>query len=174
MYAGGCPHCAVWTREEINVKMLDEGRDVEMIDECVSLHTRSTFRCSLGHEWRTAPNNVISGTNCPSCARYGFDVNKSAHSYILLFDDFIKYGITNNLKTRLAQHRTAGNFTLIESKRYDTGREALDWELNIKRTHGGNYVSRDQLPNGFTETLHPDKLDLIISSSKTLDAQHSS
>jgi hypothetical protein len=172
MFAAGCPLCVGWTREEINSKMHTDERDIEMIDEYIDAKTRVTFQCSFSHRWITTPANVLNGTGCPSCATHGFDISKPAHSYILRFDDFIKYGITNNLKTRLAQHRRAGNFTLIESRQYDTGREALDWELNIKRTHGGNYASRDQLPSGFTETLHTDKLNELVQTSLTTDTQH--
>ena len=108
---------------------------------------------------------VLNGSGCPSCASYGFDVNKSAHAYVLLFADFIKYGITNVLDVRLAQHRRYGDFTIIWTHLYPTGREALDWELNIKRTHGGNFIARERLPNGFTETLPVEKISEIVQNT---------
>jgi hypothetical protein len=165
----GCAMCAGHhkTREQFNETLIKNGRTERMIGEYLGTLTKTLFRCEEGHEWMVRPNDIDNDRGCPLCAQFGFDTSSSAHTYILLFDDFIKYGITNDLKRRLREHRRNGNFTLIETRYYESGYDALEWEREVRRTHGGNYISKERCPDGFTETLPTEKLNELVQTCLT-------
>jgi hypothetical protein len=48
------------------------------------------------------------------------------------------------------------------SEYHQDGKRALDWENNIKRTFGGRYVTKEQCPDGYTETLAIHLLEHIV------------
>jgi hypothetical protein len=104
----------------------------------------------------------LSGNGCPLCAEYGFNPSKPAWIYVLIFANFIKYGITNNLGQRLCKHKLNGEYTVALSKLYEDGSFALDWENYIKKTHGGKFVTKNECPDGWTETLCVSKLSDLL------------
>lgn len=158
-----CPHCSgkyPLTTEIVNERLKD--RDIQLVDEYVSSHTRVNFKCKEGHEWVTVPANVLQGQGCPTCAPHGFNPKNSAYVYVLQFDTFIKYGITNDLKTRLRRHNLKiGKHTVIATKFFENGQDALTWENTIKKSLGGRYVTKERCPEGYTETLSLDLLNTI-------------
>ena len=42
------------------------------------------------------------------------------------------------------------------------GQLALDWENHIKRVYGGRYATKEQCPDGYTETLPIELLENLI------------
>ena len=151
----GCPHCSnrfPLTKEIVNERLKDRG--IELIGEYITSKTPSVFRCSYNHEWAASPHNIMRGNGCPSCSVYGFKLDIPSYGYLLDFGHFIKFGISNTLKKRLREHkRNNGNYTVIKTKLFENGQHALDWENDIKKKYGGSYVSKDVLPDGYTETL---------------------
>jgi len=114
------------------------------------------------------PYNVVnSGSGCPHCADYtngGFKPSLPAWEYVFIREDYLKFGITNNLTGRLNDHRRGGEIVLVHEKYHENGQLALDWERHIKQTHGGRYVTKEQCPDGYTETLPIALLESIIWS----------
>jgi hypothetical protein len=150
------------TKEEINDRLRVTNRGIILVGEYLGTHKHTLFRCSKNHEWYCAPSNAVRGYGCPSCANFGFDPTKPTHGYILLFDTFIKYGITTDLKIRLMKHKTNnGSYILHKTKLFETGHDAISWENNIKKTFGGKYVDKELCPDGWTETLPIEKLSEI-------------
>ena len=152
----GCPKCSrnfPLTKEDVNERIKDRG--IELIGELVTTDIHSVFLCANGHTWIPTPNSVLKGSGCPvCCGGGGFKPDKAGHGYLLDFGYFIKFGISNAVKRRLVQHKYYnGKFTVIKTKYFDNGQDALDWENDIKKKYGGWYVSKDILPQGFTETL---------------------
>ena len=43
------------------------GRGITLIGHVRSKYGKSSFQCSNGHEWLTAPNDVAEGEGCPQC-----------------------------------------------------------------------------------------------------------
>lgn len=162
----GCPHCSGTyspTTVEFSEWLSEDGRGISLVGEYTNNHTKTTFQCCYGHEWITTPNSVKGGCGCPVCAERGFSPLKPAWVYVLAFANFIKYGITNDLERRLREHNRNGDYTLVYSHLHQIGQHALDWENNIKRTHGGKYAAKDQCPDGWTETLPHYVLEAIIN-----------
>lgn len=167
-----CPICAdtSLTKDQINQRLIDEDRHIELIGVYKNNYTPTTFRCSEGHEWQTNAGTLLSNkSECPTCAIYGFSPLKPAHIYVIAYRDFIKYGVTNKIEQRLEQHRLWGEFNIIVKRACETGAIALRWENHVKTTIGGNYVSREIMGNGFTETLPRSKLNEVIETTKRLD-----
>ena len=162
----GCPVCSDTTlsKEIVNHRLREQGRNIKMIGEYVNNYTRSLFRCSDGHEWQTEPGNVLRATGCPTCAEFGFKPNKPAHLYIIKYPTFIKYGIANNLEQRLEQHRKWGDYTVIHTCLYETGTQAKNVERHIKQTFGGSYVGSEIMGNGWTETLASEQLNALLET----------
>ena len=136
-----------------------------MIGDYIYLHIKTEFMCNKGHIWSAIPNSVVNaGCGCPYCAEYGFNPKKPAWIYILIFKNFIKYGITNNLDQRLIQHKRNGEYTVAVTKLYENGTTAKKWEGDVKITLGGHYVTKEIMPDGWTETLPYDKLNLLLET----------
>ena len=151
----GCPRCSnnfLLTTEDIKERIKDRG--IELIGDYITADIPVLFRCANNHTWKTTTNNLYR-TGCPECNDGGgFKTFKAGHGYLLDFGHFIKFGISNVLPRRLTEHkRNNGKFTVIKTKLFDNGQDALDWENDIKKKYGGWYVSKDILPHGFTETL---------------------
>lgn len=161
----GCQKCHgnfKWSIEY--VKEVLSKKNIVLESEYLGSNIRSKFRCEQGHSWMTVPRSIVkNNTNCPSCASYGFKQNEPAWVYVLKFEKFIKYGITNDLKQRINTHsKRNGNNELIETRFFQVGMNALNLEKQIKQTLGGNYVTRDECPDGYTETLSLDKTSLLL------------
>lgn len=121
-----------------------------------------TFTCSEGHTW----DAKYYKSKCSSCAAYGFDLKKPAVGYILKFPSFIKYGITNNLDSRLYRHKIHNpEHEIVFTLNFKTGLEAKLWEETIKINFGQKFVDKTQCPDGWTETLDCFKLNDIIKKS---------
>ena len=164
----GCPHCSGThspTTEEFRDWLSQDGRGIFLVGEYTNNHTKTTFKCRCGHQWATRPNSIKNGTGCPMCVERvgGFNPTKPAWVYVLIFANFIKYGITNDLDRRLREHSRNGTYELAYSHLHESGKTALDWENNIKRVYGGKYATKDQCPNGWTETLPRHLLESIIN-----------
>jgi hypothetical protein len=164
----GCPRCspsAKKTTESLRDWLLTDERGITLESEYLGHHKKSLFKCNnIDHAaWYATPCHIKNGKGCPECAKSGFKSNKSAWSYVLLFDGYIKYGITNNLQQRLWAHKhNNGDFTMVMSEYHKDGKLALEWENHIKRTHGGRYVTKEQCPDGYTETLPINLLEYLI------------
>lgn len=169
----GCPVCnggshnAVSNKKELVNKLLTDGRGISLIGEYINAQTKTLFKCSSGHFWEAKPHSVKNiGSGCPACADHsggGFKVSKPAWEYAFVRENYLKFGITNNLSNRLADHKRCGDFTLVHSRYHENGQQALDWENLVKKKFGGNFVSKRQCPDGYTETLPSHLLETIIN-----------
>ena len=160
----GCPHCACQaplTKEIVNERIKDRG--LELIGDYVSAHVKSEFKCKHDHYWMTRPNGVVRGGGCPTCAICGFNTNKPAWEYGFTRNGYLKYGITGDLPRRLYEHRKHGEIKLVHERYHELGQLALDWENYIKRTYGGRFATKEQCPDGFTETLCESKLGVLLN-----------
>jgi hypothetical protein len=158
----GCPHCSKkipWTKKTINDEL--KNREIEIVGNYSSATKKTTFRCYQGHQWEAKLNNILHGhkTGCPHCSEHGFNPSKPAYAYVLKFDNFIKYGISNSLETRLNKHKLTGFYEIIIAKHYNIGQVALNWENEVKKIFGGKFATQTQCPDGYTETLSTELLE---------------
>lgn len=166
----GCPKCSKLAAAEklkSSKKKVNESlneREIELIGDYINGKTKTTFKCVCGNIWMSTPGNILKGQGCPSCAEYGFKLNKPAWIYVIDFGEFIKYGITNNIKVRLGKLKQSnGKYFVVITKMYETGSMAFNMEQRIKQELGGKFVTKDILPDGWTETLPKDNLEMLIN-----------
>jgi len=164
-----CPECN--GTSPLTVEMIEKsliGRDIEFIGPYKNNSSSTKWRClKCDNVWMTSTGNLlVAKTGCPSCAEYGFNANKPAWAYVFAREKYLKYGITNDLNRRLSEHRKYGDITLIYEQHYHSGKLAVKWEKDIKKLFGGRYVTKEQCPEGWTETLAITLLEDVINHSK--------
>ena len=173
----GCPECALlkkrgdcYSRESFNEIMVANKTGITMIGEYHGNKTKTMMRCRCGNEWEAAPGRVVSGSGCPKCTNYGFKIDQPAWTYVFTRDNYLKFGITNNLESRLGSHSFHGEFVLVNNVYYQCGKDAKQWESFIKKKFGGRFATKDQCPDGYTETLSVDKLTEVVNTmTKIID-----
>lgn len=168
-YDSGCPYCT-------NKKVLVGFNDLatthpelcnEMVDITLSTSLtagsgkRIAWKCSFGHQWvtRVSHRTKSSGSGCPECADFGHHVEEPSSFYVVMDDEILKGGITNesNRRRRLAQHRKVGLTTVFHVSHFPTGHEARALELawiDFVKGAQGYQVSRDRLKVGWTEAVY--------------------
>lgn len=86
MRGSGCPACggARLTNKSVDDKLC--GRNIERVGEIAGAHYKTTWRClaaDCGHEWDTAPTNILSGSGCPKCSNHIKLTNLSVDTRII-------------------------------------------------------------------------------------------
>ena len=153
----GCPEChrlsLMSSVESVTSKLKTLDKPIKMTGEYFGVMNNTEFQCECDHKWKAKPHNIFNGSGCPKCAKHGFKSHLVGYGYIIEFDDFIKYGIANQYERRLRHHKRYGDFKVLLLKKFENGKDAIEWEKMIKNKFGGNFISKEVLPNGFTETL---------------------
>jgi hypothetical protein len=135
-------------------------------------------RCTTcGSEVSPTLMKIRTGGGCRFCASHGFDLTAPARVYIVTHHHHkaVKIGIggTAGRNERVAQHRRSG-WALAKDWHFATGMEAHAVEqavLHYLREAGhGPYLSRDTMPNGWTETfdaeaITPATLGVIVETN---------
>lgn len=160
----GCPHCsgkAQLSKDIVNQRIKD--RELTMIGDYLGILSKTEFKCRHEHYWSATPGNIMTGSGCPTCnGKGGYNPNKPGVFYIIDFGHFIKYGITNDEKRRFNEHKRNGKFTTTFNVLFENGSDAQNLERRVKQEFGGGFATKDKLPNGYTETLCPTKLPLLM------------
>lgn len=134
------------------------GRQEKVVVQCTECE--ATFTPIVG--------NLFQGKGCAVCANYGFNPAIKGYLYILSVrkEDKImgyKFGITNSPEDRVKriQKRCAYDIHPVFIFNFSDGKEAASIESSVKRFYG-NYFSKDEMSDGFTETVGVDQgKDLI-------------
>lgn len=171
----GCPKCAgqcpTQAKEDFEANVLNRAWDFSADYEYKNSATNVSLICDKGHHHLITPNNFKHGNGCPKCAKNGFRPNLPASLYLssLSIDGIIKgykLGITNNsVEARMRQHSKHSIFdhAIVEDYKFEIGKDALDLENKLKLGLYCNYFTKDQIPDGFTETIPPDQLEKFYS-----------
>ena len=161
-----CPHCcnrAKLTKDVINARI--KNRNITLLDEPINTITKSSFLCgSCNNIWNTKIDCVInSGSGCPYCAKRGFSPNKKGCLYInrIFCKDGkqgLKFGITNgDHNQRSSKHVAKSNssYSTISVYHHLDGQIIKNLEKSIKNRFKNQvkYLSKEELPDGYTETL---------------------
>lgn len=88
--------------------------------------------CEKGHIWKAVISSRSRGNGCPSCAKFGFDPNRSGWIYLLQHEswELLQIGITNVPDQRLAAHQKLG-WEVVEVQGPMKGELARTWETDI-------------------------------------------
>lgn len=154
----GCPECFSHKNRlsitEIESKL--KNSNLFISGPYYGTQKKMKFVCSNMHYFESIPANIIYRKTCPMCSKSGFKKNKMAYGYVLNFGNYIKYGITNTLNQRMQKLRLHnGEFMICGTIKFESGQRAIDWEINIKKKFGGNFMTKTECRDGYTETLSP-------------------
>ena len=140
-----CKKCSYKSKEKtIDQLNIEAGLvNMDFIDPYYGTHTKTAYNCPVHGHFNMSPHDIKDGQKCPDCAIRGFKQTKPASFYILYCKndnpklDFIGFGVTNNLKTRLKGHRSGlkGKGFIIESYsvlNFNEGRLALWLERLVR------------------------------------------
>jgi hypothetical protein len=123
-----------------------------------------------GKDFVQQVSNILSyGSGCPSCARYGFKQTEPAYFYIQKLTsvdkDLLKFGVTNNhpdKRMKQQQSKSAFIHQLLYSAYLGSGRDIIEIESQVKCSIPCSVVSKDLLPDGYTETCEVSQLETIL------------
>ncbi len=83
-------------------------------------------------------------------------VRKYNALYVVRSDSIVKLGVTSNLTMRLSKHRQQGLWKVVYVLHSPESRSLVEIELSWKRyvrMQSGIKVSREELPDGYTEAM---------------------
>lgn len=144
--------------------------------------TNIKIKCHCGHNWNLSLNNFINhNRRCPSCSKHGYQVLKPGTLYIQKLtneDSFVcvKFGITNKeTHERMRNQSRVSKFDheIFYELTLQDGQKILDLENKIKEAMKGktSYISKEDMPDGYTETVAPSELSTIMYIVKTFEKE---
>jgi hypothetical protein len=160
----GCAHCqknAPLTNDR--VKEILKSKNATLLTEFIR-GGQNTIRCKNNHIYTVHSNKIKD--SCPHCDSGGFKLERPATAYIIQYKDFIKYGITGNIKTRLRHLKRNGSYSVLYTKYFILGSNAVEWEKQIKKVYGGSFADKSMCLLGYTETLPISLSNDIITNLK--------
>lgn len=122
------------------------------------------FFCPDHGSFKAQASNVIySNQGCRKCAEYGFNTSKPASLYVHKVElngecIGLKFGITNcevSVRHRQMQRKTIADLNCLFKYYSEDGSLIHFIESEIKKKFETGVISKDILPDGFTETIEP-------------------
>lgn len=134
----GCASCSRKLKgslEKVQNKLDNTGRNIQVSGEYTSAFGKLSCLCTIcNNTWMANPHN-LERTGCPTCARTGFDPNKSGYLYYLRVVDsgntYWKVGITNlGVKARF-RPADRKKISILYCHLFENGLDAQLSERNI-------------------------------------------
>lgn len=173
--ARGCPVCALnttlsYTRKGLEYhlpSLVDIHGDKYDYSEFkyVNVKTKSTVICSCSKRFLVSIEKLKAGRGCPHCAKSGFKPDKPCYLYLHdLGQDCLKVGISTSPKERLTKLKKgySGEVRPLYKAYFKDSVSARDVESCIKNKYSGNFLSKEELADGFTETFKTSDLPDIL------------
>lgn len=146
------------------------------------IETRLKIICDNGHEYTpTYSKFVQSGTRCPKCSKSGYNSTKQGTMYIqklMCNNSFVgvKFGITNKeTHERMRNQSRVSKFDheIFYELTLQDGQKILELENKIKEAMKGktSYISKEDMPDGYTETVAPSELSTIMYIVKSFEKE---
>lgn len=105
----GCPYCRGFyrTTEEAIEDFKSVWDDEYDYSESTYINAaiKIKVRCRKHGYFDVNYHHHMNEVGCPSCGKGGFDVNKFAWFYVIHCGDFLGFGITSDMKTRMRNHK---------------------------------------------------------------------
>lgn len=163
----GCPICnKVSTQDFIEKAKSIHGTKYNYSKVDYKGHgSKITIICSEHGPFEQTPSSHLSGSNCPSCVKNGFDPTKAAILYYLKITIdtgkvLYKIGITNRTVNERFSLSELSRIEIIKQKEYKNGQDAYDKEQEIlKRFKEYQYKGPAVLSSGNTELFTVDVFD---------------
>lgn len=139
----GCPVCFAKRRTKDNLSFISElygvNKNITVLSEYERAFKYVKVKCNIdGHIWDGVPHDMLKGVGCPKCAKYGFDITKSATMYVYRFASYYGFGVTNDMTERNKDHKRTFKtsklpFDLVKTYQ-GSGKYMLGMEKHLKGT----------------------------------------
>lgn len=139
------------------------------------------IECSYHGRYKTKLGNHINGRGCPRCANRGYQPLNQGTIYIqkLNYNSSlvgVKFGITNGkAQERMRNQSRVSKFDheIFYELTLQDGQKILDLENKIKEAMKGktSYISKEDMPDGWTETVAPSELSTIMYIVKSFEKE---
>ncbi len=157
-------HCTVSARNEFENQVSSRGYTFGTDYKYTNVMTKVHIVCPNGHDVFITPDHFTRGVDCSICTPGGFNPGKPAHFYIQTLSSNgkvvgLKFGITNKpVKTRLQSQQSKSKFDhlVVLDATFEAGSCAYLLEKYVKGVYPCGYVSKNDMPRGYTETISPD------------------
>ncbi|WP_447824336.1 hypothetical protein [Aeromonas salmonicida] len=135
------------------------------------------LKCHCGHVWQPRLSNFLGPlkTGCKYCAKRGYRASIPGTFYVVKWThpetnkSYLKYGVSNTPKSRLKSQAKLTEYvpTVLYESEFKDG--SIPWKLegicDVRRDElygRKNYVvSKDDFPDGYTETMNVDQYDWL-------------
>lgn len=155
------------------VEMLDRAGlvEYEVLESKEGFESIWKFKCKEhGDFYAKYCDIVYRGCKCRKCSEYGYRANLPGYFYVnsIELDSKLicfKIGITNlDPTTRASQLQNKAKVQVknLASLYFENGEDALTVEHFVKSNFNKFKISKEILPVGFTETIRPDQINLLI------------
>lgn len=159
-----CPKCSNKDRSVKSTKT-----QKEFLEQCYALSkdnltfedviyrgdkVKVLINCKHHNPFWMVPSNLLSGQNCPSCAKNGYQTNKPGYLYILSDNVTTKVGITNRkpaLRAKEVKRSGGPQLEVIASYYFQDGQLAWNLEKAIHAELASKYALPDATFDGSTE-----------------------
>lgn len=128
-------------------------------------HSKFKWVCEEGHSCSTSISNFLLGRRCPSCAG-----NNQKQLYINIVSNKelplgLKYGIAFDYRRREREENRVSLFNIKTCKVYlfSTVEDCKEAEKYIKRYYKLPYFTKQEVPDGYTETASIFEMERIIT-----------
>jgi hypothetical protein len=145
-----CGKCAGYQKSIDSIHAEARAVNLTLVGPYIGGKFKTEYYCEIHGNLSKTPESVRAGKGCPGCAKHGFNPNRPAHFYAYhIFsrnDEFIGYGITNDIATRENRHTISLSargmqFERIFTHYFAAGRDALNLESEIMRVFKGFSVN---------------------------------
>ena len=143
--------------------------------------TKLSLICGNGHNFSPSITNFQQGRRCRICSKRGYQPVKQGTLYIQKMTNNnsfvgVKFGITNKeTHERMRNQSRVSKFDheIFYELTLQDGQKILDLENRIKEAMKGktSYISKEDMPDGFTETVAPSELSTIMYIVKTFEKE---
>ncbi len=179
----GCPRCASVERysEEYYIDKINSIENLKFISKVsdkIGRQQKVTVQCTLCENlFDSLIGNIFQGKGCSGCAHYGFNTADKGYLYILSVRESgttlgYKFGITNYPENRIKTLKKGCSYDIepVFIFNFDNGKEAANIEAQIKKVYG-KYFSKEEMKDGFTETVGVDQGKELINFIHKLVSQ---
>lgn len=132
----GCPYCKGGIKKtNYPEELVTKGVPYIPLEEYVNWETPILHLCLEGHTWKARPQNILKGTGCPNCAKYGFKPDKPAILYYIKIGIYYKIGITNRTIEDRFRRDKDKSIEILKIIEFSNGYDARQLEKRIFEKH---------------------------------------
>lgn len=165
-----CSKRYMWTKEQYvyRIQQVQTNTVIGFESDKLNTYSKVTMLCSEHGFYYSSVNDLLSKkSGCPKCANMEYNT-----FYINFVEDngkliALKYGVTSNLNKRIQDQNAASVFKIRNFKSFQLSHDhCVRLENLIKAEIPSSYLSKNEMKDGYTETICPSFYEKLVSLIK--------